>query len=162
MDHLLQHISWASYFTCVSIVTFAYYLWIGARFYGGDLRSLVNRLSGRQTAANELPAALQYQETEAKCPASPATVDNKNQQQQEIPSAADHLTGRLKACIAIASEKPFAPAVLIPQIKKILQEHPELAKSNERPAINELIVNECEKTGTALLTEEEVDQWWSV
>ncbi|MDO3641245.1 hypothetical protein [Mucilaginibacter sp. L3T2-6] len=146
----------------MTVLNIAYYLWIGASFYSDELRSLLNRLNGRENAANELPAALRYQESEADCPASAAAVNSENRQQQEIPSDTDHLTGRLKACIAIASEKPFAPAVLIPQLKKILQEHPALAASAERPAINELIVNECEKTGTALLTEEEVDQWWSV
>lgn len=160
MNHLLQHISWNTYLTGVILFTIAYYLFIGARYYSSDLRSLFNRLSGQQTAANELPPVLQYQEPAAEQPASAAPVYHEPQQQQ-APSDTDHLATRLKACIAIASEKPFAPAVLIPQLKKILQEHPELA-ATERPAINELIVNECEKTGTALLTEEEVDQWWSV
>ncbi|MES2107936.1 MAG: hypothetical protein V4577_04280 [Bacteroidota bacterium] len=160
MNHLLQHISWHNYLTAVISGIIAYYLFIATRFYSGDLRSLFNRLSGQQTAANELPPVLQYQEPAAEQPASTAPAYPENQ--QHAPSDLDHLTNRLKACVAIASEKPFAPAVLIPQLKKILQEHPELAASTERPAINELIVNECEKTGTALLTEEEVDQWWSV
>jgi hypothetical protein len=129
--------------------------------YAADIRGLFDRLTGKETTANELPAALQYQEPAQEAKHSLAIVDTYSPY-QEIPSDTDHLAGRLRACIAVASEKPFAPAVLIPQIKKILQEHPELANSKERPAINELVVNECEKTGTALLTEEEVDQWWSV
>jgi len=48
---------------------------------------------------------------------------------------------------------------LIPQLKQILWEYESIA-ALDRSAINHLVVNECEKTGTALLTEEEVDQWW--
>jgi len=162
MNHLLQHVSWNIYLTGVTLLAAVYYLFIGARFYSAELHRLFNHLSGRQTAANQLPAALQYQEADLPDSSAPVYNENREHQQQKMPSDTDRLTGRLKACIAFASEKPFAPAVLIPQLKKILQEHPALAASAERPAINELIVDECEKTGTALLNEEEVDQWWSV
>ena len=75
-------------------------------------------------------------------------------------SDTDILGGQLRACIARAADQPFAPASLIAQLKQILKQHTALAP-DERPAINHLVVSECEKTGTALLTEEEVDQWWS-
>jgi hypothetical protein len=50
--------------------------------------------------------------------------------------------------------------MLVSQLKQILKQHTALTVA-ERPVINHLVVNECEKNGTALLTEEEVDQWWS-
>jgi hypothetical protein len=162
MNHLFQDICWTAYLSGMIILFLAYYLFIGARFFAGDLRDLFNRLTGHKAGTGGLPAVLQYQEQGTRDEIAATTpVDGNSRQVREAPTDTDHLSIRLKACISTAADKPFAPAVLIAQLKRLLQEHYALAASAERPAINALIVNECEKTGTALLTEEEVDQWWS-
>jgi hypothetical protein len=73
---------------------------------------------------------------------------------------AEELIDQLLACIKGAQGKPFASAVLLPQLQKLYREYPALKHSAHRPAINELLVAECERTETALLSEAEVDQWW--
>ncbi|MDN3584391.1 hypothetical protein [Mucilaginibacter flavus] len=126
------------------------------RCYRPELQNLQRRISGDKPG--EELQALQYQPDEEAIKAAPVHEREKHPNQEAITDT-DILALKLKACIIKAADKPFAPAILIPQLQKILQENQPIAAS-ERPAINHVIVNECEKTGTALLTEEEVNQWW--
>ena len=140
-----------------------YYIVIILRCYRPELQRIIQQLNGKSETGH-LPEAPQYQD-DAEHTASDAkhaaNFSEHPEHQQEPLTEYDHLAAELKACIAKAADKPFAPAILLPQIKKILKSRPEINGEINRQAINELIVNECEKTGTALLTEDEVNQWWS-
>lgn len=157
MNHLLHQISWHQYITVALIGAIIYYLFVILRCYRPELQKLQNRISGGKPG--DQLQALQYQPAEEEAPSAPAQSPDERPYQGEIVSNIDYLTGELKACIANAAGKPFAPAVLIPQLKQILLEYQSIT-APERSAINHMLVNECEKTGTALLTEGEVDQWW--
>lgn len=157
MNHLLHPISWHQYLTTALIIAILYYLILTLRCYRPELQKLQRRLSGDKP--NNPLQALQYQPEEQQASVSPLPSLTEQPHREESINDNDILAGQVKACIAKAADKPFAPAVLIPQLKQILQQHQELA-ATERPAINHLVVGECERTGTALLTEEEVDQWW--
>jgi hypothetical protein len=159
MNHLLQQISWQQYLSAASAAAIIYYIAVILSCYRTELETLQQRITGIKST-DELQA-LQYQTAEETAlPPAPVHVSAGYAPQDQIISDTDVLAGKLKACITRAADKPFAPAILIPQLKQILQDHQDSAA--ERPAISHLIVNECEKTGTALLTEEEVDQWWNV
>jgi hypothetical protein len=159
---MLQQITWHQYLTAILLLALIYYAVIILRYCRPEIQRLISQLQGN-TENNRQPDVLQYQ-AEDDSPVQdvkhPAPIDEYAEQQEGI-NEYDHLSGELKVCIARAADKPFAPAILIPQLKKILQIPREGIASTDRDAINELIVNECEKTGTALLTEDEVDQWWS-
>jgi hypothetical protein len=157
MNHLLHQISWHQYLTVALLAAIIYYLFVILRFYRPELQNLQRHISGDQPG--EQLQALEYQPDEEAIKAAPVHVQTEEPYHEEAITDTDILAGKLKACIIKAADKPFAPAILIPQLKKILQEHQHIA-ALERPAINHLVVGECEKTGTALLTEEEVDQWW--
>jgi hypothetical protein len=159
MNHLLRQITWNQYLATALITAVIYYLFIILRCYRPELQKLMQRFSGN--LGGEALQVLRYQDFETDAPPVPALqpLSAPENEARESISGTDILTGQLKACISKAADKPFAPEILIPQLKGILQEHQPMAAS-ERPAINRLIVNECEKTGTALLTEEEADQWW--
>jgi hypothetical protein len=157
MNHLLHQISWHQYLTVALLAAIIYYLLVILRFYRPELQNLHRHISGDKPG--EPLQALQYQPDEEAIKAAPVHDQTKEPYREEVITDTDILAGKLKACIAKAADKPFAPAILIPQLKKILQEHQPIAAS-ARPAINRLVVGECEETGTALLTEEEVDQWW--
>jgi hypothetical protein len=156
---MLSHLSWTSYFQATALLLVIYYLFISLRFYRNELHHLFNRVASRTDNKQQLPEALQYREQEAGNTTMAAA--RLEEPMQETPSDNDHLTVRLKACISQAADKPFAPAVLIVQLKKILQDPAAKGETIDRELINARVVNECEKTGTALLTEDEVDQWWS-
>ena len=157
MNHLLHQISWHQYLIVILVTAIIYYLVITLRYYRPELQNLQRRVSGDKLG--EQLQALQYQPAEEEAPSASVQSPGERPYHVEMISNVDFLAGELKACITRAADKPFAPAVLIPQLKQILLEYQSIAVS-ERPTINHLIVDECEKTGTALLTEEEVDQWW--
>lgn len=157
MNHLLHQITWHQYLSAAFVIAVIYYIVIILRCYRPELQNLQKRISGDK-ADNQLQA-LQYQPADEEIHPAPIQSQAKYTPQQESINESDILAGQLKVCIAKAADKPFAPAILINELKHILQDYQHIA-ATERPAIDHLIVNECEKTGTALLTEEEVDQWW--
>lgn len=161
--NLLNHLSWTSYLEAVCLLLVIYYLFIGLRYYADDLRRLVNQSAKNVNSTAAIPDALHYGGPEEV--SYPGTQElrksNPDNRPDDSLSETDSLIGQVKQVILAASGKPFSPAILLPQIKKLLRANPGLRHSPHRPAINELIVAECERTGTALLTEDEVDQWWS-
>jgi hypothetical protein len=151
---MLHHITWHQYLTASFVIAVVYYLWIIIRCYQSELRKLAGHLKNLHDN-NALAGILKYQEPEAQVAAA-----GQNLPPEAFPAGTEDITAQLKAVIQAASGKPYAPAALMPLLKKTLQAFPDISASPYRQAINELVVQECEKTGTALLTEDEVDQWW--
>lgn len=167
MNKILNPIGWSAYLETITILAFVYYLFIGWKYYRPEIDRFVARLKG-DTGEKEVPPVFQYQaEAMAERSAEQSITSPEPNRTDEIaeyeePNGAVHDLGQsLTACITEASGKPFAPAILIPKLKKLLNDYPDIAASHERDEINALIVRECEKTGTALLSESEVDMWWS-
>ena len=160
---MLKQISWSDYLTCAAILLICYYLFIGLKYF----RSGIPFLGGGHNAAGdqvkELPAALLYEKPDP-APELPeratAEVNEERLIAQSQLQDADELIGSLRSIIGHAAEKPFAPETLIKELKIHIDQNRNFRNSPHRPAINEMIVSECERTGTALFTEEEVNQWW--
>ncbi|RFZ92846.1 hypothetical protein D0C36_15760 [Mucilaginibacter conchicola] len=163
MNSILNGISWTLYFTTCFIAALAGYAFIAWKYYRTEIRDILNRLSGKTDRAGELPAALQYQPEEQLPTEKSGTTDNTQEAiaEEEFKGPVRSLAVRLHACIDEASDEAFAPAMLIPKLKKLLNDYPDVAFTPEREKINALIAGECERTGTALLSESEVDTWWS-
>jgi hypothetical protein len=159
---MLNHLSWTSYFEAVILLLVIYYAFIALRFYPGGLRRLFSRAPARNQPGQPLPAALVYQEPGGKegGPAAPGYLEQDNLPDDSI-TRADTLMKLVKDRIAVRlSDSPYAWAAIRRQIKKIFKEHTSLKNSPHRQAINEMVAAEFKKTGTALLSECEVDQWW--
>jgi hypothetical protein len=157
---MLNQVSWTTYFEILILLAAVYYLFVLFRYYSDDVRQLTQK-SRSQTSARQIPDALRYDQAEQIIYPAAGTEQEQHRVIFEQDNEATDLSRQLKQCIQTASDKPFAPAVFIPQLKKLFRDNPQLQHSPHRDAINELVVQECEKTGTALLTEDEVDQWWS-
>jgi len=157
MNHLLHQISWHQYLIVAFVAAIIYYLVVTLRYYRPEPQNLQRRVNGDKRG--EQLQALQYQPAEEEVKAAPSQDLKEQPYHEEAITDTDILAGKLKASIIKAADKPFAPAILIPQLKQILQERRHITAS-ERTVINRLVVDETEKTGTALLTEEEVYQWW--
>lgn len=170
MNHLLQQITWHQYLTAALIATLIYYAVVILRYYRPELQQLKDRFSGN--AHDDSLQALRNYSSEADSdtavPTAPQNDLAARQPYQEFPdepaqqlapTELDIISMKLKAVIERAADQPFSPAILIPQLQHILHE-PQTFSDAEKAAISHLIVAECENTGTALLTEEEVDQWW--
>ncbi|RKR82067.1 hypothetical protein BDD43_2234 [Mucilaginibacter gracilis] len=164
MNKLLNPISWSAYLETVAVLAIAWYAFIGWKYYRHEIRELIARISGQKDDSRELPAALQYQsEADADATAAQSAIPAEQAQSiyEEPLLNQDELAQELTRCISEATDKPYAPASLIPKLKKILNDYPDVAATPDRDEINALIVRECERTGTALLSESEVDMWWS-
>jgi hypothetical protein len=159
---MLNQVSWTTFFEIVIFLAAVYYLFVLFRYYAGDLRQMVLPRTDA-TIDHQIPDVLRFEQPEELHQAHTEPLARARQESLPDESLEEtaEIRGQLKQCIQSASGKPFAPAVLIPQIKKLFRDFPELRYSPHRPAINELVVQECERTGTALLTEDEVDAWWS-
>ncbi|MGY4538195.1 hypothetical protein ACVW0P_002615 [Mucilaginibacter sp. UYNi724] len=154
----LHQISWHQYLVAALVAAIIYYFIIILRNYRPELQSLRRRIT-EDSEADQLQALRYKPEEEGGVKTGQLPDAAIQPEKQEAVTDTDILAGKLKACIASAADKPFAPAILIPRLKIILKEYQHLSAS-DRGAINRLVASESEKTGTALLTEEQVDQWW--
>lgn len=156
-----SHLSWTSYFEAVMLLLVLYYAFVGFRFYSADIRRLLNHSAPPDHAAPGLPDQLVYKETKSPNGGLPEEVSyTYDNYPNDDMLKTDNLIAAVKNCIKSASGKPYDPDALLPQVKKVVKEYASLRTSPHRPAINELVVSECERTGVAGLTEDEVDQWW--
>lgn len=158
---MLSHLSWTSYLEIVVSLLIVYYAYILLRYYREELINILPNGRRQHYNSNPLAALSENEPLLSEVAENPLrSSSNPDNQPDDSLAESDDLIRQLKQCIQVASEKPFSPAPLVTQLKKIVQTGTSLQHSPHRPAINELIVAECERTGTALLTEEEVDQWW--
>lgn len=154
---MFTNISWTDYFITVAILLAIYYLFIGIRYYSGDIKDL---LSGKRT--------LKFKG------AVPATGSRYNQDDEQNPSAAvgfentsdgeftevEHLIERLKSIIEDAFQRKLILQEFKQYVSSVLKEYPSVKYSPLRSSINELILSECEKYEGVTLTEGEVDLLW--
>jgi hypothetical protein len=160
--NFLNHLSWTSYFETIILLLVLYYTFIGVRFYAANIRQLFKRSILPAAANQRMPDQLLFKGGDTAGDGLPEEVSYMyaSHPDNDIREA-DELIASLKDCIRLASDKAYAPDALVMQFKAIFKRHASLKTSPHRPAVNELVVTECERTGVAELTEDEVDQWWS-
>ncbi|TWR26818.1 hypothetical protein FPZ42_07205 [Mucilaginibacter achroorhodeus] len=164
MSHLFDHISWNTYMATVGLCGVAWYAFVAWRYYREEITKLIRKFTGNHDHANHLPEALIYEpETqEAVDPQFPEKIPEEATWKPHVfKGESKTLADRLRAYIRAANGQKYDPQKLVPQLKKILNDFPDIASTPERDQINDLIVRECEDTGTALLSKSEVDAWWS-
>lgn len=158
----LNQLSWTSYFETIILLLVLYYAFIGFRFYAGDIRQLFKRSALPAAANQRMPDQLLFNSDEAAGGSLPEEVSYMYASHPDTDiRETDELIATLKDCIKVASGKAYAPAALVLQLGAAFKRYPALKTSPHRHAINELVVTECERTGVAELTGDEVDQWWS-
>ena len=160
--NFLNHLSWTNYFETVLLLLVLYYIFIGFRFYGGDIRRLIRFPAFRGMSDKHTPDQQVFSDKNVADNTLPEEVSYlfAGHSDNDIREA-DELIAELKEIIGLAFDKAYAPEALLQQLKAAFLGHTTLKTSPHRPAINELVVTECERTGVAELTEDEVDQWWS-
>lgn len=158
---MLKGISWNNYIVVVVLLSIAWYLFVGLRYYVDDLKDLV---SGKRK--------LQFRSLLGK---SKTNYDFNSQKENEILNTpvqyetvdpvfndVEDLTVSLKEAIADAIQKKLSKKHFKAHLQSILQTSPLLADSSFRPSLNELIISECEKQESFLLTLQEVDALWDL
>ncbi|MFB9843972.1 hypothetical protein [Mucilaginibacter ginsenosidivorans] len=162
MDNLLNPFSWSAYLGTLTLLALAYYAFIARKYYSREIIRLIGRIGQRGVTGQQLPDALRYQAgTGADEQAESSTASAGPVQAAAGPrSATDVLARQLTDCIASAAGMAFSPGTLASRLKTILNCYPHIMAAKERAQVNALIVRQCEETGTALLSESEVDTWW--
>jgi hypothetical protein len=157
---MFNHVSWSSYLEGVIILLLIYYVFVGIRFFSADIRQILDRLTASIAVGQKTSDPLVYQEDSKTVEGVTTFAGPSDDHYPEDMREADNLITSVKSGISTALDRDYSPETLKAQIQRLFQLHHALKSSPHRPAINEWIVSECERTGTARLTEEEVDQWW--
>ena len=163
MNTLFNNISWLRYAEWLAIAIVIYYIAIGFRCYRTGITNLLRHGSFKPAITDKANPFLTIATDSEAIP----EIENTNSIYQHIEDVdttsleAGTLIAGLRAQIAEFSEQPYQPSAVPPKLRATIRKYQNLRNSPHRVIINRLVVTECEKTGIALLTEEEVDQWWS-
>lgn len=151
---MLNNITWTEYIIAVAILTTFYYLYIGLRYFRGDIQNL---LAGKQKSQ---PAFIPVQQDAFPKEAFPEQSEDLRETGEDQFELVGQLIEELKSIIADASRENLEPNEFKPTISQVLKEYPGIEKSPLRGSVNELIVTEWEKNSAVVLTLEEVDVLW--
>lgn len=159
---MLTGISWNNYIVVVVLLSIVWYLFVGLRYYFDDIKDFVTgkrKLQFRFLERKLIPKSnydLDYQKSDEilNTQVEFETVDT-------VFNEVEDLTARLKNAITDATQKKFIKKDFEDHLRFILKEHPLLENSPFCSSISELIVSECEKQESVLLTLQEVEALWN-
>jgi hypothetical protein len=159
---MLTGISWNNYIIVVVLLSIVWYLFVGLRYYFEDIKEFVTgkrKLQFRGVAGKSISKSdynFDYQKSDEilNTPVEFETVDT-------VFNEVEDLTARLKNAITDATQKKLSKQEFEDYLRFILKEYPSLRDSPFRPSLNELIVSECEKQESVLLTLQEVEALWN-
>lgn len=156
---MFTNISWTDYLMAVVLLLAIYYLFVGIRYYSGELKDLLSgkrKLNLKTVIPKNLnDENLRYDEEDSH-PADASFEETMDEEFNEV----EHLIERLKSVIADASQRKLIPQEFKQYLGMVLKEYPSVKYSPLRLSINELIISECQKYETVTLTEDEVDLLW--
>ncbi len=159
---MLTGISWNNYIDVVVLLSIVWYLFVGLRYYFEDIKDLVTgkrKLQFRSIVGKPIPKLgydFDYQKSDEILNA-PVEFETVNPVFNEV----EDLTARLKNAITDATQKKLVKNEFEDRLRFILKEYSSLRDSPFRPSLNELIVSECERQESVLLTLEEVEALWN-
>ena len=160
---MLRGISWNNYIVVVVSLSIVWYLFIGLRYYFDDIKDLITgkrklqfrSLLGKPILKTNYDFNSQNENEILNTPVQYETVD-------PVFNDVENLTASLKEAITDAIQKKLSKKHFKAHLQSILQTSPLLANSSFRPSLNELIISECEKQESFLLTLQEVDALWDL
>ncbi len=159
---MFSSISWTTYLLLLLALLIVWYLFIGLRYYPGELRRILKSRNRTSLTIDSDGEAKKIAASSTKAIGSPEVT----QEDVVLPESPDDtfkqvesLVEKLKNAIAEASTKKQVHPELMYYLRLLIKEFPDLKYSPYRSAINELIISECEKLGTAL-NEEEAENLW--
>lgn len=156
---MLKNITWTEYCTAIFLLSAAYYLFIGLRYYTADIQGwFANRQKQRVRIDDKIE--------EAQIP-NPVPVEETYDEQpfaatsEETFDEVEELVSRLKNKLAEPGSDQQSREELSRKLKAILLDYPQLKHSQFAPAIQELIATECGKNSSVALDEDEIATIWN-
>lgn len=156
---MFTNISWNNYIVIVVLLLVSWYLFVGLRFYPEELKDIVSRKRKpkfRETSGEsdeETDDDLRHLDFEI--------IVSESAESETIFHEVDGLVKRLKNVFTEATERKMIKRDFEDYMRLVLQEYPLLKDSPYRSSVDELIVSECEKHGSVLLTQPEVEVLWN-
>ncbi|TKT86006.1 hypothetical protein [Dyadobacter frigoris] len=166
---------WGDYVTILAPLIAGYYLFIGLRFYGRDLKAKIARKridsasgprpqQGLDVPDPPIPSSLSAEQGETVV-SSLEDNDKSDQkpaawQNEELFDQVERLAAHLKEAIEEAHEKEYGKQDFILLLQMTLKEYPALQGAPFQTAINNLIETECAKYGSIHLREEDKVVIW--
>ena len=153
---MFTNISWGNYTVVVVLLLVSWYLFIGLRFYFAEIKEIVEGKRKLQFRGpiGESNAASDYLDFESRTSESESAASNT------IFHEVDGLVKRLKNVISDATQNKLVKQEFEDSMRSALLAYPLLRDSPYRSSVDELIVSECEKQGSILLTQQEVEALW--
>ena len=158
---MLSGISWNNYIVVVVLLSMVWYLFVGFRYYFEEIKDLISgkrKFQFRGLIGSSIPKKdydFDYQKSDEIL---------NTQVEFEIVDTdfneVEDLVTKLKNAIIDATQKKLVKKEFEDHIRLILKECPALGNSPFRFSLNELIISECEKQESVLLTPQEVDALW--
>jgi len=153
-------ISWSNYGIVIGGLLLVWYLFVGLRFYREEIKEIVEgkrklqfrgAIGESNAQSDNDPRHLDFEST-----TSGAETAASNTIFQEV----DGLVKQLKNVITDATQKKLIKQEFEDSMRSALFAYPLLRDSPYRSSVDELIVSECEKQGSILLTQQEVEALW--
>ena len=151
MNAIFDTISWTHYSQLLGLVLLIYYILISLSCFPAEVNYLFRYGSFRPRPQADIDPFLSLDECIL-------AVDKK---EAAIAPETEILLSALRIQIDEWKQQPCAPADVPRKLIAIIRQFPKPEDLTQRAAITQMLVAECEKTGIALLNEDEVDQWWS-
>lgn len=157
---MFTNISWGNYIVVVVLLLASWYLFVGLRFYFDDIKEIVTgkrKLQFRRlgnTNYQEPQSELNYLDFEI------TTSESEPAGSDTIFQEVDGLVKRLKNVITDSTQRKLIKQEFQDYMRSVLTAYPLLRDSPYRSSVDELIVSECEKQGSILLSQQEVEALW--
>jgi|GEM_PF-1151341 len=144
---MLKNITWLQYFIAVLIILVPYYGYLLFRYYRSKL------LNRPRLQANVNYEDSQQYDDDSGQPDFDSIPEDLFMQAQELIAKLKQLIGRVAA-------EGIDKKELLVNIKSFLDDYPALNTDAFRPAINEMVIVECDRNSSVSLVESEVDGLW--
>lgn len=157
---MFTNISWGNYIVVVVLLLASWYLFVGLRFYFDDIKEIV---TGKRKLQFRRLGHPNYQEPQSELnylDFEITTSESEPAGSDTIFQEVDGLVKRLKNVITDATQRKLIKQEFQDNMRLALTAYPLLRDSPYRSSVDELIVSECEKQGSILLSLQEVEALW--
>ncbi|MGA9638981.1 hypothetical protein [Flavobacterium sp.] len=159
---MLTGISWNNYIVVVVLILTVWYLFVGFRYYFGEIKEFVTgkrKLKFRAFSKKSIEAP--YSDFSSANSKDILNSQDEFETADTVFNEVEELVIKLKNSITEATQKNFSKKDFEDCLQLILKEHSLISNSPFRSSINELIVSECEIQDSILLTYQEIEALWN-
>lgn len=150
---MLSSISWAGYFTAITILLVVYYAVISYQFCRHDILAFTRGFSNQQSLSF-VTDQLRQEASLQKDQEGERTINN-------TPLLVESFTDEIKAFLQEAKNNELNKDTILHSLQIIVSKYPSLKISEYKSLLEQLIIDETELNCAVLLKEDEVSRVWN-